>query len=100
VLEGEDRDLESLTDGVERGLWVTRVWYTNVIDPKSATLTGMTRDGLFAIENGKVTGAVRNFRFNQSVVEMLGAVEAMSRPEMAGASCAQGSGFETFVCPV
>lgn len=84
VLEGEDRDLERLADGVERGLWVTRVWYTNVIDPKSATLTGMTRDGLFAIEDGKVSRAVRNFRFNQSVVEMLGEVEAMSRPELAG----------------
>ena len=84
VLDGEDRDLESLAEGVERGLWVTRVWYTNVIDPKSVTLTGMTRDGLFAIENGKVTRAVRNFRFNQSVVELLNDVEAMSRPEMAG----------------
>jgi PmbA protein len=84
VMEGGDGDLERLAEGVDRGLWVTRVWYTNVIDPKSATLTGMTRDGLFAIENGKITGAVRNFRFNQSVVEMLGEVEAMSRQEMAG----------------
>jgi predicted Zn-dependent protease len=63
---------------------VTRVWYTNVVDPKTVTLTGMTRDGLFAIEGGKVTGGVRNFRFNQSVVQMLGEVEAMSRPVRAG----------------
>ena len=55
VLEGGAGEMERLVDGVERGLWVTRVWYTNVIDPKSATLTGMTRDGLFAIEDGKVT---------------------------------------------
>jgi len=67
-----------------------------VIDPKSATLTGMTRDGLFAIENGKVTGAVRNFRFNQSVVEMLGAVEAMSRPEMAGGVVCPGLRVRNF----
>lgn len=84
VLEGGSGTLESLVPGIERGLWVTRVWYTNVVDPKTATLTGMTRDGLFAIENGKVTGAVRHFRFNQSVVQMLGAVEGMSAPELTG----------------
>jgi predicted Zn-dependent protease len=60
---------------------VTRVWYTNVVDPMSATLTGMTRDGLFAIEGGRIRHAVRNFRFNQSVVQMLGNVEALSTPE-------------------
>jgi PmbA protein len=96
VLEGGDGDLERLADGVERGLWVTRVWYTNAIDPKSATLTGMTRDGLFAIENGKVTRAVRNFRFNQSVVEMLGQVEAMSRPELAGGVVCPGLRVRNF----
>lgn len=83
VLEGEDRDLDDLVRSVERGLLVTRVWYTNVVDPKSVTLTGMTRDGLFAIEKGAVTHAVRNFRFNQSVVQMLEEVEGMSRPERA-----------------
>ncbi|HET9251012.1 MAG TPA: TldD/PmbA family protein, partial [Candidatus Eisenbacteria bacterium] len=96
VLEGEDRDLERLAEGVDRGLWVTRVWYTNVIDPKSATLTGMTRDGLFAIEGGKVTRAIRNFRFNQSVVEMLGQVEAMSRPELAGGVVCPGLRVRNF----
>lgn len=96
VLEGEERDLERLADGVERGLWVTRVWYTNVIDPKSATLTGMTRDGLFAIEKGKVTRAVRNFRFNQSVVEMLQQVDAMSRPELAGGVVCPGLRVRNF----
>lgn len=96
VLEGGDGDLEGLADGVERGLWVTRVWYTNVIDPKSATLTGMTRDGLFAIEDGKVTRAVRNFRFNQSVVELLREVEALSRPELAGGVVCPGLRVRNF----
>ncbi|MGH7681913.1 MAG: TldD/PmbA family protein [Candidatus Eiseniibacteriota bacterium] len=81
VLDGGSGPIDALLAGVEKGLWVTRVWYTNVVDPKTATLTGMTRDGLFAIENGKVTRAVRHFRFNQSVVQMLGAVEGMSEPE-------------------
>jgi len=69
---------------VDRGLLVTRVWYTNVVDPKTVTLTGMTRDGLFAIEGGKVSHAVRNFRFNQSVVQMLNGVEGMSGLERSG----------------
>jgi len=78
VLEGGTGSVEDLIRGVERGLLVTRVWYTNVVDPMTVTLTGMTRDGLFSIEDGTITGAVRNFRFNQSVVQMLGEVEAMS----------------------
>jgi predicted Zn-dependent protease len=78
VLEGGSGSVEELIHGVDRGLLVTRVWYTNVVDPMTVTLTGMTRDGLFAIEEGKITGAVRNFRFNQSIVQMLQEVEAMS----------------------
>jgi len=78
VLEGGEGTVEDLVGKVDKGLLVTRVWYTNVVDPKTVTLTGMTRDGLFAIEKGKVTHAVRNFRFNQSVVKMLAQVEAMS----------------------
>src|SRR5258707_13131401 len=78
VLEGGEGTVEDLVRKVDKGLLVTRVWYTNVVDPKTVTLTGMTRDGLFAIEKGKVTDALRNFRFNQSVVKMLAQVEAMS----------------------
>lgn len=96
VLEGGADEVAGLAEGVERGLWVTRVWYTNVIDPKSATLTGMTRDGLFAIENGRVTRAVRNFRFNQSVVELLRGVEAMSRSELAGGVVCPGVRVRNF----
>jgi PmbA protein len=84
VLEGGSGSAADLVAGVERGLLVTRVWYTNVVDPISATLTGMTRDGLFAIEAGRIRGAVRNFRFNQSVVQMLSEVEGLSAPERVG----------------
>jgi PmbA protein len=83
VLEGGEGGVDDLVARVDRGLLVTRVWYTNPIDPKTATLTGMTRDGLFAIEGGRVRGAVRHFRFNQSVVRMLNEVEAMSAVERA-----------------
>jgi predicted Zn-dependent protease len=81
VLEGGRESLDSLVAGVERGLLVTRVWYTNLVDPGTVTVTGMTRDGLFAIERGRVTHAVRNFRFNQSVVGLLNQVEAMTPAE-------------------
>jgi predicted Zn-dependent protease len=84
VLEGGEGSVEDLIRRVDRGLLVTRVWYTNVVDPKSVTLTGMTRDGLFAIEKGKLTHAVRNFRFNQSVVQMLNQVEAKSSVVCSG----------------
>ena len=84
VLEGGEGSVDDLVRKVDRGLLVTRVWYTNVVDPKTVTLTGMTRDGLFAIEGGKVTHAVRNFRFNQSVVQMLNGVGGMSSQERSG----------------
>lgn len=84
VLEGGAASLGELIAGVERGLLVTRVWYTNVVDPMNVMVTGMTRDGLFAIERGKVTRAVRNFRFNQGVVEMLHRADGMTPAERAG----------------
>lgn len=86
VLEGGRASLEELIAGVDRGLLVTRVWYTNIVDPRSVMVTGMTRDGLFAIERGRVTRAVRNFRFNQGIVEMLQRVDGMTPAERAGGS--------------
>ena len=56
---------------VERGLLVTEFWYTRILDPKSLVMTGLTRSGTFLIENGQVTGGVRNLRFTQSYVEAL-----------------------------
>jgi len=62
----------------DRGLLVTRLWYIREVDPYEKVMTGMTHDGLFLVENGKLTRAVRNFRFNQSLIEMLNHVERMS----------------------
>ena len=64
----------------ERGILVTRLWYIREVDPYEKILTGMTRDGTFLVENGKVVCGVRNFRFNQSLIEMLSNVEQMSTP--------------------
>jgi PmbA protein len=64
----------------ERGVLVTRLWYIREVDPYEKIVTGMTRDGTFLVENGKVKQGIRNFRFNQSLIHMLSNVEAMSTP--------------------
>jgi predicted Zn-dependent protease len=77
VFGGGDSSLEQMVAGTDRGLLVTRVWYIREVDPYEKVMTGMTRDGLFLVENGKVTSAVRNFRFNQSLIELLQSVQEM-----------------------
>ena len=68
---------------MDRGLLVTRFWYIRTVNPQTVQLTGLTRDGLFLIENGKVTDPVVNFRFNESLIHMLSNVESMSAPVRA-----------------
>jgi PmbA protein len=77
VFTGGDSSLEKMIASTERGLLVTRLWYIREVDPYEKVMTGMTRDGLFLVENGRVTSAVRNFRFNQSLIEMLSNVELL-----------------------
>ena len=78
VFSGGDSSVEKMVASTDRGLLVTRLWYIREVDPYEKVMTGMTRDGLFLVENGRVTGAVKNFRFNQSLIEMLKNVELMS----------------------
>ena len=68
-----------LAQGIERGIWVTRFWYTRVVHPLEVVMTGMTRDGTFLIEHGQITRPVRNLRFTQSYLKALADVEAISR---------------------
>jgi predicted Zn-dependent protease len=77
VFGGGDSSVEKMVASTDRGLLVTRLWYIREVDPYEKIMTGMTRDGLFLVENGRVTGAARNFRFNQSLIEMLKKVEMM-----------------------
>ncbi|HXF22488.1 MAG TPA: metallopeptidase TldD-related protein, partial [Streptosporangiaceae bacterium] len=60
-----------LVASTERGLLLTCLWYIREVDPQTLLLTGLTRDGVYLVENGEVTGAVNNFRFNESPVGML-----------------------------
>ena len=77
VFAGGDKSTEEMIRSTERGILVTRLWYIREVDPYAKVLTGMTRDGTFLIENGRVAGGLRNFRFNQSIVEMLANVEML-----------------------
>jgi PmbA protein len=77
VFSGGGSSLEEMIASTDRGLLVTRLWYIREVDPYEKIMTGMTRDGLFLVEKGKVGTAVRNFRFNQSLLEMLGNVELL-----------------------
>lgn len=83
VFAGGDATLDEMIAGTERGIVVTRLWYIREVDPYEKILTGMTRDGTFLVENGKLAGGIRNFRFNQSVLEMLSNVEMMTQPVRA-----------------
>ena len=74
------KSVEQMIASTERGILVTRLWYIREVEPFEKMLTGMTRDGTFYIENGKVKGGVRNFRFNESLIHMLSNVEAMGVP--------------------
>lgn len=68
-MEGGDTPKEELAKGIERGIWVTRFHYVNIVHPLLTILTGMTRDGTFLIENGEITRPIKNLRFNQNVLE-------------------------------
>jgi PmbA protein len=77
VFSGGQDSLERMIASTDRGLLVTRVWYIREVDPYEKIMTGMTRDGLFLVEKGRVTSAVRNFRFNQSLLDALRNVEML-----------------------
>src|SRR5208337_1944458 len=79
--EASRRTLEQMIASTERGILGTRCWYIREVDPYEKILTGMTRDGTFWIEGGKLRYGLRNFRFNQSIIEMLKHVEMMSPPQ-------------------
>ncbi len=78
VFEGGKTSLDEMIASTDRGILVTRLWYIREVDPYEKVLTGMTRDGTFLVENGRIAGGIRNFRFNQGILEMLSNVEAMS----------------------
>jgi len=89
AVDGATKSVDQMIADTERGILVTRLWYIREVDPYEKIVTGMTRDGTFLVENGKVQHGILNFRFNQGLIEMLSNVVAMSQPVRA-------SGEESF----
>lgn len=83
VFSGGRVSVEEMIASTGQGILVTRFWYIREVDPYQKILTGMTRDGTFLVENGRVAGPVKNFRFNQSIIEMLASVEQLGVPVRA-----------------
>ena len=85
-MAGGDASLDDLIRSTDRGVLVTRFWYIRGLDPRTILYTGLTRDGTFLIENGRIARAVKNMRFNESPVTMLNNVEMLARPVRVSAS--------------
>jgi predicted Zn-dependent protease len=83
---GQTATMDEMIRSMQKGLLVSRFWYIRATDPRTASSTGLTRDGVWYVENGKIQYPVKNFRFNQSVVQMLapGNVEMIGKPERVG----------------
>lgn len=84
VLEGGTTSVEEMIRTTERGILVTRLWYNRLVDPAEMIVTGLTRDGTFLVENGRIVKGLRNYRFNQSLVRMLNQITALSPAVRAG----------------
>ncbi|KQV55411.1 MULTISPECIES: TldD/PmbA family protein [unclassified Duganella] len=82
IMAGGSKSTEELIASTKKGILVTRTWYIRMVDPQTVLLTGLTRDGTFYIENGKIKHPVKNFRFNESPVTMLNNIEELGRPEV------------------
>jgi predicted Zn-dependent protease len=78
-MKGGEDNIRDIIGNTKKGVYITRFHYVNVLNPMSVQLTGMTRDGTFLIEDGKMIRAIKNMRFNTSVIDMLKAVDMISK---------------------
>jgi predicted Zn-dependent protease len=99
IMDGGTATIDELVAGTERGVLVTRFWYIRPLDPQTLLFTGLTRDGLFLIEKGKVTRPVKNMRWNESPIVAFNNVEAMSAPERVVSGEGFGGSGLALVCP-
>lgn len=99
-MSGGTQSLDDLIRSTQRGLLVTRFWYLRPVDQRTILYTGLTRDGTFLIENGKITKPVKNLRFNDSPIFMLNNLEAMGVPERVSASEGGDPGQAIMVPPI
>jgi predicted Zn-dependent protease len=100
IMSGGDASLDDLIKSVKRGVLITRFWYIRPLNPRIISFTGLTRDGTFLIENGKIARPVTNFRFNQSLTELLANVEVLGRPSRVAADESSSAGTPIIVPPL
>jgi len=89
-LVGGTQTREDLIKSTQRGILVTRLWYLRPVDPRTVLYTGLTRDGTFLIENGKISKSIKNFRFNESPLFMLNNLEGLGKAERVAGTEAGG----------
>ena len=99
-MSGGTATTDEMIASTRRGLLVTRFWYIRPVDARTILYTGLTRDGTFLIENGKITRAVKNLRFNESPIFMLNNIDAMGVPMRVSASESGGAGTAIVVPPI
>ena len=100
IMSGGDASLEDMIKSMKRGVLITRFWYIRALNPRIISVTGLTRDGTFLIENGKIARPVTNFRFNQSLAELLASVEMLGRPTRVAADETGSTGTAVVVPPL
>ena len=81
IMEGGSATLDEMIKSTKKGILVTKLWYIRTVDPQTLLLTGLTRDGTFLIEDGKIKYPIKNFRFNESPLIMLNNLETLGKPE-------------------
>ena len=84
LMEGNNYTIEELIKDTEKGILVSSFWYIRMVDPNNLLCTGLTRDGTFWVENGKIQYPINNFRFNESPVVLLNNIEKMTKPQKVG----------------
>ncbi|MGA2131474.1 MAG: metallopeptidase TldD-related protein [Bryobacteraceae bacterium] len=94
TLDGQEHTLEDLIQSVDKGLLITRFWYIRTLQPQTLQVTGLTRDGVFLVENGKITDPVTNYRWNESPVRVLQNTQKLTRPVRS-----QGAEAGTSIAP-
>ena len=99
IMDGGTASMNDLIGGTERGVLVTRFWYIRPLDPQTILVTGLTRDGLYLIEKGKVTRPVKNMRWNESPIVAFNNIEAMTAPERVVSGEGFGGSGLALVCP-
>ena len=99
-MTGGTATLDEMIASTARGILVTRFWYIRPVDPRTILYTGLTRDGTFLVENGKITRAVKNLRYNYSPIFLLNNIQAMGQPVRVSASEDGSPGIAVVVPPI